>query len=44
MFNIIIWSVLGALTMIANDPVSYKINFILTWIVLMVNLIEKYIV
>ncbi len=44
MFNIIIWSILGVLTMCVNNSDTYKINFILTWVVLMVHLIERYIV
>lgn len=42
MFNIIIWSILGILTMLVNDSTTYKINFILTWIVFMISLIVDY--
>ena len=42
MFNIILWSIVGILTLLVNDPKVYKINFVLAWVVLVVNLIANY--
>ena len=42
MFNIIIWFIVGILTLLVNDHKVYKINFVITWIVLMFNLVGNY--
>ena len=42
MFNIILWFIVGILTLLLNDHKVYKINFVIAWIVLMVNLVERY--
>ena len=42
MFNIIIWTMAGILTLLINDEKVFKINFILTWVVLMIQLVGNY--
>ena len=42
MFNIIIWLIAGILTLFIQDKQTIKINFFITWAVLMVNLICDY--
>lgn len=42
MFNIIVWTAAGILTMLSNDKIVLKVNYVITWIVLMFNLIANY--
>ena len=42
MFSIILWLIAGILTLFAQDKKALKINFFITWFVLMVNLISNY--
>lgn len=44
MFHVILWLVAGILTMMCKDEKVYKINYFLTWIVLMFYLFDKYLV
>ena len=38
---LIIWTISFILTLVANDNKTFKINFIITWFVLMLQLINK---
>lgn len=42
MLSVIIWLVLGIVTLLNDDKRILKINFVLTWLMLMIHLIAKY--
>lgn len=39
---VILWLIAGVLTIINPDKQTLKINYVITWIVLMTQLIDKY--
>lgn len=41
---VILWLIAGILTIIGNDEQVPKFNYIITWIVLMLYLIDKYVI
>lgn len=41
---VILWLIAGILTIIGNDEHTLKFNYIITWIVLMFYLVDKYVI
>lgn len=41
---VILWLIAGVLTIINDDKQTLKFNYIITWIVLMIYLVDKYVI